>query len=89
MLSVPFLQPAPFFPPTHSIDGDMAVSYTIYTLFFSNYKLRCSSRNSGALSDTRVFGMPFLEISVSTQCKNVSSNSSSGLSLKFLVKSQS
>ena len=29
--------------------------------FFSDHKLRSSSQNFGALSDTRVFGMPFLE----------------------------
>ena len=29
--------------------------------YFSNHKLRYSSQNSGALTDTRVFGMPFLE----------------------------
>ena len=39
----------------------MAVSYTVYTLFFSNHKLRSLLQNSGALSDTRVFGMLFLE----------------------------
>ena len=61
MLSVSFLRSTPFFPPTHSIEEYMTVSYTVYTLFFSNHKLRSSSRNSGALSDTRVFGMLFLE----------------------------
>ena len=39
----------------------MAVSYTIYTLFFSNHKLRSSLQNFDALSDTRIFGMLFLE----------------------------
>ena len=53
VLSVTFLQSSPFFPPIHSIESDMMVSYTVYTRF--------SSQSSGALSDTRVFGMPFLE----------------------------
>ena len=61
ILLVPFLQSAPFFPSTHLIEGDMPVSYTVYTLFFSNHKLRFSSQNSGALSDTKVFGILFLE----------------------------
>ena len=34
MLSVPFLRSAPFFPQTHSIEGDMVVSYTVYIQFF-------------------------------------------------------
>ena len=34
ILLVPFLRSAEFFPPTHSIEGDMAVSYTVYTIFF-------------------------------------------------------
>ena len=32
MLSVPFLRSAQFFPPIHSIEGDMAVSYTVHTV---------------------------------------------------------
>ena len=61
MFSVPFLQSAPLFLPTHLIEGDMVVFYTVYTLSFFNHKLRSSSQNSGALADTRVFGMMFLE----------------------------
>ena len=34
MLSVLFLWSAPFFPPTYSIEGNMVMSYTVYTLFF-------------------------------------------------------
>ena len=37
-----------------------SVLYGLHPIF-SNYKLRSSSQNSGELSDTRVFGMPFLE----------------------------
>ena len=39
----------------------MAVSYNGLHPIFTNHKLRSSSQNSGALSDTRVFGMLFLE----------------------------
>ena len=34
---------------------------SVFHLIFSNHKLKSSSQNSGALSDTRVFGIPFLE----------------------------
>ena len=34
MLLFPFLRSALFFPLTHSIEGDMVVPYTVYTLFF-------------------------------------------------------
>ena len=34
MLSVPFLRSASFFPPNNSIEADMAVAYTVYSLFF-------------------------------------------------------
>ena len=62
MLSFPFLRSAPYFPLTHSIEGDKAVSYTVYTLFFFfNHKLSSSSQNSGVVPDIRVFGKPFLE----------------------------
>ena len=59
MFSVPFLWSPLFFPPTHLIEGDIVMSYSLHPIF-SNDKSR-SSQNSGALSDTRVFGMPFLE----------------------------
>ena len=36
MLSVPFLRSAPFFPLTQLIEGDIAESYTVCTLFFPN-----------------------------------------------------
>ena len=39
VLSVPFLRSVPFFLPTHSIEGDMAMSYTVFTLFFSKIKI--------------------------------------------------
>ena len=61
MLSIPFLRSAPFFPPTHLIEGDMTVSYTVNTLFFPTMKLKSLLRDSSVLSDTRIFSMPFLE----------------------------
>ena len=39
-----------------------------FTPYFSNHNLRSSSQNFGALSDTRVFGMPFLENMTLTVC---------------------
>ena len=53
MLLFPFLPSAPFFLLTHSIEDDIAVSNTVYILFFSNHKLISSSQNSDAWSDTR------------------------------------
>ena len=55
MLSVPFLWSASFFPPTHLIEGDMAVSYTVYTLFFPTI----FSNHHKIL--VHCFGMPFLK----------------------------
>ena len=71
MLSVAYLRSIPFFPPTNSIEGDMVVSYTVYTLFFSNHKLKSSWQKFGALSDTRVFGMPFMENMTLRICSTV------------------